>query len=145
MRQARPADLEDLLALEARCFAQTEGLFSRRQLRYLLASPHCAWLISGRFEGAICLLVAGNGRGRWGRLYSLAVDPAHRNQGIARRLLDASFAWFRGQGVAVVRAEVKSDNRAARRLYASLGFEEQETLPDYYGRGHPGVKLYRRL
>ncbi len=133
------------MALEGRCFSGTDGLFSRRQLRTLLSSPRCAWLVAGHFEGAACLLIAANGRARWGRLYSLAVDPAYRNRGVARKLLTASFAWFRAQGVALVRAEVKSDNHAARRLYASLGFTEDRVLADYYGPGHPGIKLSRPL
>lgn len=133
------------MALEARCFSAADGLFNRRQLRYQLASPRCAWFVAGHFEGAACLLLASNGRGRWGRLYSLAVDPAHRNKGIARRLLAASFVWFREQGVQVMRAEVKTTNLAARRLYADLGFVECEELPDYYGLGSPGIKLYRRM
>ncbi len=133
------------MALEGRCFSAADGLFNRRQLRYQLASPRCAWFVAGHFEGAACLLLASNGRKRWGRLYSLAVDPAHRNKGVARRLLAASFAWFREQGVQVMRAEVKMSNLAARRLYASLGFEECGELPDYYGAGVAGLKLYRRI
>lgn len=133
------------MALEARCFSAADGLFHRRQVRYQLASPCCAWLVAGQFEGAACLLVASNGRDRWGRLYSLAVDPAHRHKGVAKRLLAAAFVWFREQGVQVMRAEVKNTNLAARRLYADLGFEEHEELPDYYGPGTSGIKLYRRM
>ncbi len=133
------------MALEIRCFGPDDGLFNRRQLRYLLTSPHAAWLIEGHFEGAACLLVASNGRSRWGRLYSLSVDPKFRQRGIARRLLEASFAWLRGQGVTVCRAEVKIDNLGARRLYAALGFEEGPELPHYYGLGQTGLKLILRL
>jgi ribosomal protein S18 acetylase RimI-like enzyme len=145
LRRASAADLEDLLALETRCFSEGDGLFHRRQLHYLLKSPHCAWFIAGHFEGAVCVLVAANGRRRWGRLYSLAVDPQYRKQGVARRLLAAAFAWLREQGVTTVRAEVKSANGAARHLYADLGFTEEGVLPDYYGPGDPGIKLYRPL
>lgn len=133
------------MALETRCFGAGDGLFNRRQLRYLLTSPHAAWLIEGDFEGTACLLVASNGRSRWGRLYSLCVDPQFRQRGIAHRLLEASFAWFREQAVDVCRAEVKIDNWGARRLYATLGFQEGSELPHYYGLGQTGLKLTRRL
>ncbi len=139
------ADLEGLLALERRCFAGNEGLFNRRQVRYLLTSPRAAWLVAGDFAGAACCLRAGNGRQRWGRLYSLAVDPACRKQGIARALLDASFSWFRAQDIGLVRAEVKADNTAARTLYAAMGFSEAGRIVDYYGAGETAVKLIRRL
>jgi ribosomal protein S18 acetylase RimI-like enzyme len=145
LRRASAADLEELMALEVRCFSGGDGLFNRRQLRYLLTSPRCAWFIAGHFEGAVCVLLAANGRRRWGRLYSLAVDPQYRNRGVARRLLATSFAWLREQGVTIVRAEVKSTNGAARRLYADLGFTEDGVLPDYYGPGDLGIRLCRPL
>ncbi len=133
------------MALEARCFAAYDGIFNRRQLRALLANPRAAWLIAGPFAGAACLLVPANGHGRWGRLYSLAVDPRYRKQGIAKDLIAASFDWFRAQGLTVCRAEVKSDNLAARRLYAAMGFVEGAMLPHYYGLGEWGLRLSRDL
>lgn len=133
------------MALEIRCFGPGDGLFNRRQLRYLLTSPHAAWFIEGDFEGAACLLIASNGHHRWGRLYSLCVDPQYRKRGIARHLLEASLTWLREQAVSVCRAEVKVDNAGARRLYASLGFEEGPLLPHYYGLGQTGLRLALRL
>ena len=133
------------MALEIRCFGENDGIFNRRQLRRLLTNPKAAWLIAGDFEGAACLLLAGNGHSRWGRLYSLSVDPQFRQRGIARRLLLASFVWFREQGMPVCRAEVRIDNIGARRLYAAMGFEESVELPHYYGLGQTGLRLSRPL
>ncbi|MHB8255427.1 MAG: GNAT family N-acetyltransferase [Acidiferrobacter sp.] len=145
LRRAGLADLDGLLALETRCFGNHDGVFNRRQLRYLLTSPKVAWFIAGDFEGAACLMVASNGRSRWGRLYSLSVDPQFRQRGIARHLLETAFTWFREQGVGVCRAEVKADNEGARRLYAAMGFTESTELPHYYGLGRTGIKLSRHL
>lgn len=133
------------MALEGRCFGENEGIFNRRQLRYLLRSPRAVWFIEGDFEGAVCVLLAGNGHKRWGRLYSLSVDPRFRQRGIARRLLEAAFTWLRHQGVTVCRAEVKIDNAGARRLYAVIGFQEGVALPHYYGLGQTGLKLSKTL
>ena len=133
------------MAFESRCFAENEGIFNRRQMRRLLTNPRAAWLIQGHFEGAACLLIASNGRSRWGRLYSLSVDPQFRQRGIGRDLLLASFTWFREQGVDICRAEVKSDNVGARRLYAAMGFKETGELPHYYGLGHSAIRLSRPL
>ncbi|HUW99039.1 MAG TPA: GNAT family N-acetyltransferase [Acidiferrobacter sp.] len=145
LRHGVVADLAALLAFESRCFGENEGAFNRRQLRGLLTNPRAVWLIEGRFEGAACLLIASNGVSRWGRLYSLSVDPQFRQRGVGRRLLRASFAWFRQQGVPICRAEVKSDNLGARRLYAAMGFKEGRPLPHYYGLGHHAIKLSRPL
>jgi len=58
----------------------------------------------------------------------LAVDPAHRRQGIARALLQnqiesQSGDWF---------LEVRASNTPAISLYESVGFTAVGTRPDYY-------------
>lgn len=60
-------------------------------------------------------------------ILNLAVDPAHRRQGIAKALLDHQLA--RG-GVHFL--EVRESNNAARKLYEGLGFEVIGTRRDYY-------------
>ena len=141
LRPAVPADLDTIAALEAACFGKTDGVFSRRQLRALLANPNAHWLISLDGRAVACWLKVNNGRARWARLYSLAVHPALRGQGWGKRLLEAGFVWMREHDLGVCRAEVKADNHAARRLYAGFGFRESAPLRDYYAPGVDGVRL----
>lgn len=141
LRQAGPADLGAIAALEAACFGAADGVFSRRQLRALLANPNAFWLLSPDGRAVACWLKVSNGRARWARLYSLAVHPALRGQGWGKKLLDAGFHWMRREGLATCRAEVKADNHAARRLYAGYGFRESAPLRDYYAPGVDGVRL----
>ncbi|HEX9626544.1 MAG TPA: GNAT family N-acetyltransferase [Acidiferrobacterales bacterium] len=145
LRRAGAADLARIAALEAACFTAGDGGFSRRQLRALLANPRAHWLIAGDAGAAACWLTAGNGRQRWARLYSLAVHPAARGRGLARHLLAAGDAWMARAGLATLRAEVKADNLAARRLYAMHGFREIARLPGYYAPGVDGIRLEKRL
>jgi len=145
LRRGSPADLSLVARLEQRCFGNSDGAFSRRQLRALLGNPRAYWLIGVDGLAASCWLLASNGASRWGRLYSLAVDPEARGQGLGARLLDAGVAWAHGQQLSSCRAEVKADNMAARRLYAKAGFREVATLPDYYGPGLGGIRLEKRL
>lgn len=145
LRRGGPADLNLIARLEQRCFGSSDGAFSRRQLRALLSNPRAHWLISVDGLAASCWLLASNGASRWARLYSLAVDPAARGQGLGARLLDTGVAWARGQQLNSCRAEVKADNGAARHLYAKAGFRELATLPDYYGPGLTGIRLEKRL
>lgn len=61
-------------------------------------------------------------------ILNLAVDPAERRTGIARRLLEdalgsAHSAWF---------LEVRASNAAAIRLYESLGFQRTGSRKNYY-------------
>lgn len=145
LRRGGPADLSLVAGLERRCFGVSDGAFSRRQLRELLANPRAYWLVSVDGLGASCWLLASNGVSRWGRLYSLAVDPKARGQGLGARLLDAGLAWAHAQRLPACRAEVKADNLAARRLYAKAGFREVAALADYYGPGLAGIRLEKRL
>lgn len=145
LRRATGADFAQIAALEQRCFGQADGVFSPRQLRALLANPHAYWLVETQGRACGCWLLARNGRGRWARLYSLAVDPALRGQGWGARLLAAGEDWMRKHALRTCRAEVKADNLAARRLYASHGYGEAGILPDYYGTGLHGVRLVKHL
>lgn len=141
LRRAGLADLDAIAALEATCFGAGDGAFTRRQLRALLRNPNAYWLIRRDGRAMACWLKVSNGRARWARLYSLAVHPALRGQGWGQRLLDAGFTWMRKQRLTTCRAEVKTGNRGARRLYARNGFVETALLPDYYAAGVDGVRL----
>lgn len=145
LRRAGPQDLARIMALEQACFAAGDGAFSRRQLQRLLQNRNAYWLLSEDGQAMGCWLKVSNGRGRWARLYSLAVHPKARGRGWGARLVEAGFGWMQQQGLKVCRAEVKSDNRAARRLYAQAGFQEMASLPDYYGPGLDGVRLVKLL
>ena len=145
LHRATAADFTRIATLERRCFGQTDGVFTTRQLRALLANPNAYWLVESEGRAMACWLYARNRHARWGRLYSLAVDPVLRGQGWGGRLLSAGEDWLRAQELWVCRAEVKADNHPARRLYANHGYQEASLLPDYYGLGLDGVRLVKQL
>jgi mycothiol synthase len=62
---------------------------------------------------------------RKGRILMLGVDPHHRGKGIGRRLMMAGLARLRSKGIRTAELTVDSENKAARALYESLGFEVQ--------------------
>lgn len=145
LRQAGPADFAAIAALESACFGTTDGVFSPRQLRALLKNPNAYWLLSLDGQAMACWLKVNNGRARWARLYSLAVHPALRGQGWGKYLIEAGVMWMRMQGLTVCRAEVKTNNQAARRLYAGCDFQESGLLRNYYAPGIDGVRLSRTI
>ena len=57
--------------------------------------------------------------GREGLILNVYVDPAHRHQGVARRLMDTIIRW--APGVGIVRLVLHA-SPAGRHLYESLGF-----------------------
>jgi ribosomal protein S18 acetylase RimI-like enzyme len=61
-------------------------------------------------------------RGPAGVLHDIVVDPAHREQGIGRMLLEATLEALEAKGVPRVVLQTAERNEAAQRLFASAGF-----------------------
>jgi ribosomal-protein-alanine acetyltransferase len=61
-------------------------------------------------------------------LLNLAVTPEFRRQGVARKLVESLLAESPG----VVYLEVRESNRAARKFYDHMGFQEVSSRPGYY-------------
>jgi RimJ/RimL family protein N-acetyltransferase len=109
--------------------------------------------VFGAFRGAELLGVAGfrvqpgPKHGHKGLLWGMYVRPAARQTGIGRRLVEAVIAHARGE-VELLQLSVISDNRPARRLYASLGFEEygiERRAAKYRGEYHDDVLMAKTL
>lgn len=60
---------------------------------------------------------------------ALATDGSHRRRGVARALLDAAVGEARERRLPAVALDTTMSNDAARRLYASEGFEEMAYRP----------------
>jgi ribosomal protein S18 acetylase RimI-like enzyme len=61
-------------------------------------------------------------RGPAGVLYDIVVDPAHREHGVGRMLLDATLAALVARGVPQVVLSAAERNETAQRLFARAGF-----------------------
>jgi ribosomal protein S18 acetylase RimI-like enzyme len=143
-RDARPADLDALLALERECF-RTDRL-TRVDLANALDHPHARLVLLADRGGpaAYALLRLADARGI-ARIDSLGVARRARGAGLARRLVRACERFARASGAGRLRLEVRASNRPARALYAGLGFVELATLPRYYADGGRGLRLEKRL
>ena len=141
LRDARPDDLPALLALEA---TFPGDRLSARQFRHHLANPRARLRVAvagGRLLGYHLLLLRQGSA--WARLYSIAVDPAARGQGLGRRLLADAERQAAAAGRTGLRLEVRQDNRAACALYEAAGFRRLAALPAYYDDGAPGWRYAR--
>mgnify|MGYP002789971274 CR=1 FL=1 len=142
LRPARAADLPALLALE-----QTfpGDRMSARQFRHHLASPRARWRVAeagGKLLGySLVLLRRDSDRAR---LYSIAVHPAARGQGLGHRLLAAAERDAARAGRAALSLEVRQDNAPANALYQSAGYRRLAALPAYYEDGAPGWRYLKR-
>ena len=147
----RAADLDDLAgvyALEQACFV-LDGQ-SRRSLRHLIARAHGDFLVAVVDEAVVADVIVLYRRGsRVARLYSIAVGPAARGRGMARRLLERAQAQAVARGCGFMRAEARLSNGASRGLFADAGYREIARLVDYYpgsnGGHEDGVRLEKQL
>lgn len=65
-------------------------------------------------------------------LYSIAVKPSHRRQGLAQSLFSTGALWARETGKTRCLLEVRVSNTGAIRLYEKLGFIRDGIRKNYY-------------
>ena len=87
-----------------------------------------AWLVEaedGQVVGGGGLVIAawpgfpGERQSRRAWILNMYTEPAHRRQGIARRVMETILTWCRAEGFAAVALHASDEGRA---LYESLGF-----------------------
>tara|TARA_R110002126_G_scaffold16136_1_gene64956 strand:- start:153 stop:1289 length:1137 start_codon:yes stop_codon:yes gene_type:complete len=130
----RPAALSDVTALqtiEHRCF-DSDRLSVRSFRRFItekrsdLMVLHVGSELAGYF-----LLIYRRGTSL-ARLYSIAVDPAFRQQGLAEKLMNEAQRQAASRLCALLRLEVRKDNLAAITLYQKLQYHEFAIKHDFY-------------
>ncbi len=131
LRQADLNDLNDLVDIENRCFRSDK--LSRRRFRYMLTKAHATtWVdeMDGRLCGYVLLLFS---RGTaLARLYSIAVEPACKGQGVGTRLLEAAEKAAVEHDCVSMRLEIRKDNAASLALFRRHGYKQFEEVLDYY-------------
>jgi len=135
LRSLGALDLDRAAALHCESFVPFgERGWTRQDMAELLGSPGVVGLlleIDGADVGiAICRVVADESE-----LITIAVRPAHRRRGAARRLLAAVLDHVRAAGARSLFLEVAADNPAARTLYELSGFCAAGSRPAYFRRG----------
>jgi ribosomal protein S18 acetylase RimI-like enzyme len=144
IRPARAEDLDRLLTLENRCFEHDR--LSRRSFRHFLSSDTASCLVAER-DGELLgyVLVLFHGRTALARLYSMAVAPEHRAQGLGRVLLDAAEAVALDGGAAIMRLEVHPANFAAIALYRRAGYLEFGIYRGFYEDDSDALRMQHVL
>jgi ribosomal-protein-alanine N-acetyltransferase len=75
----------------------------------------------------------------------LAVAPAHRRQGLGRRLVEWLSASATVAGIFRINLELRANNPEALAFYLNLGFEKQGIDPGYYQGREAALRMSRRL
>jgi len=144
IRSAQSSDLEELVALENTCFS-TDKL-SRRSFKHWLSTTHCALLVAD-CQGAVAgyILIIYHRGTRLARIYSLAVLPVMRGNGLAKELMTAGEQAARDNGRFYLRLEVSVDNTPAINLYKAQGFQKFGLYRDYYQDHKDALRYQKRI
>jgi N-acetylglutamate synthase len=99
-----------------------KGRLSAGARHVLTAAPSVRF--ASAYDDSGRLIATGRGvvTDDWLGLSVIAVDPAHRRRGLARRVTGALVAWALDSGASQAYLQVEEHNEAAVTLYAGLGF-----------------------
>lgn len=144
IRQAVPADVPGLVALENRSFSSDR--IPARYFRRFLRDGRSTLLVAdkaGVLAGYALVLYRANTVS--GRLYSIAVSEEARGGGVGELLLAAAEKSVQAAGRAVLRLEVRPDNTGALRLYEKRGYRVFGCHPGFYEDGTDALRLEKSL
>lgn len=120
--------LDEIAALERACFSRP---WTRDMLKEELDNACAAFLVAedeGKVVGYAGLQVVLDE----GYIANVAVDPAYRRQGIARKLMQVYIDFAKANRLAFLTLEVRPSNTAAIILYGGLGFRSVGRRKNYY-------------
>ena len=135
MLEIRPmthADLAEVLAIEVDLFpvdAWTEELFLGELAEVLNSRDVAVAILDSEIVGYASFRYVG----KQGDVNTIAVSNDQQGKGIGTALMD----WLESQAtlrnVRQIFLEVRSDNEAAMKMYASRGYERIDVRRNYYG------------
>ncbi|MCJ2186963.1 GNAT family acetyltransferase [Novosphingobium sp. 2638] len=124
---ALPADWEGVVALWEAVGLTRPWNDARADFDLALAGPASTILLAR--EGAALrgtVMVGFDGHRGW--VYYLGVDPACRDAGIGRALMQASEQWLTARGCPKIQLMVRGSNAEARGFYEALGYDVQDVV-----------------
>lgn len=143
--------METLLAIERQCFNvyyYDYYMLDRRDFEFYLDDTDSLFFVAAQ-EGHVVGDILGP-VDLWrdppsAHIDSIAVLPQAQNRGIGSLLLESFTREARRQGCQRVTLEVATANEIGLAFFARHGFRKIRPLPDYYGKGLPGLFMALEL
>jgi len=85
-------------------------------------------VLIGRAGEAIVATAMVGHEGHRGWVYYVAVDPAYRQQGFGRAIMEAAEHWLRQRDILKMQLLVRSENTKVQAFYETLGYGVQERI-----------------
>jgi ribosomal protein S18 acetylase RimI-like enzyme len=144
IRPAQETDITQLHALEKTAFSSDQ--LSLRRFKHWVKAENRVFLVAEHKQQllgyGLVLLHKGT---RLARLYSLAVSPSARGQGVGKKLVQALETETASMNRLYMRLEVATDNHSAIKLYESLGYTTFDSLTDYYDDHRDALRMQKRI
>mgnify|MGYP006312689819 CR=1 FL=1 len=126
IRPLNVADYEEMMALWRRSGLHSlrpEGRDSQAEIARQLESG-VQTILGLESDAQLIGIVVATHDSRKGWINRLAVDPAYRRQGHAKRLVEAAERVLRAQGMRVIAALIENDNLTSLNLFQEAGYVE---------------------
>ena len=137
-------DLDDLDAIEKRCFKIDR--MSRRNFKRMIQKGNCDFVLAKQVQLTIGYILVLYHRGtHLARIYSFAVLPEARGQGVGELLLHHAEKLAASRDCIYMRLEVHTNNRSAIRLYERNGYKPFGLIKDYYEDHADALRYEKRI
>ena len=129
IRRSIPADAAKIAELETAIFPDP---WSQTDIAAAISVTGAMCYTALGDDGEIYAYVLGRTIAPEGEIYRVATAPERRQRGIAFRLMTFAIKTEKGSGLENLFLEVRSQNLAAIKLYASLSFKQIGRRKNYY-------------
>ena len=144
LRPFRAADLDTLMVIDQACFPPGIS-YTRAELAGFVGQRNAKTWVAEAGEEIVGFVVAKRPLRQVAHIITIDVIKSWRRRGVGARLMDTVEDWVRQQGLRLVYLETAQDNVPAQRFYQERGYEQIETLKDYYARGLDAWLMAKQL
>lgn len=136
--------LNSIKQVEKRTFPSNEALDFNAELPKRITNLYCAFVQVGQ-KPELCGYIVYVRSKLITRVHKVCVVEERRGQGIGKWMLGLVLADLKKGGAGTVDLWVDRSREIARKLYITCGFEEKETVENYYSAGRDAIRMEVKL
>lgn len=144
LSDATTQDVKALVKIENRCFDSDR--MSSRSIKHMIQKGNCDFIVARQADAIAGYILVLYHRGtHLARLYSFAVLPEARGQGIGEQLLQEAENRATARDCVYMRLEVNPSNNNAIRMYEKNGYISIGLLKNYYEDNADALRYQKRI
>lgn len=147
IRNARLSDIPRLVEIEQNSFSsRTVFMYEAGHFRHIIKRANADLLVIGKpkeIYGYALLLY--RKKSKYCRLYSIAIDSAHRKKGLGRKLFKSAENAALARQCQVIHLEVRANARRNQRIYSNWGCEKTNVYPRHYPDNMDAIRMDKCL